>query len=90
MQLFDDVATLTVLLKYHVIPGLSLEARDFRDSQLYDTLLTDKKKNKYPVQYDVEKEIDLKSIRDGTISSEKIYRIVPSGGKAAKVCCSFC
>lgn len=48
-ELFDDSATLTVILKYHVLPGISLEKSEFRDGQLYATLLTDKKKNKYTV-----------------------------------------
>lgn len=67
-ELFNDVITLTIVLKYHVIPGLSLEKEDFKDGQPYYTLLTDKHKNKYTIEFDYEKEIDLKSLKlDGSL-----------------------
>lgn len=92
LQLFDDVVTLTIILKYHVIPGLSLEFEDFKDGQPYYTLLTDKKKNKYVVEFDFEKEIDLKSLKlDGSLedATSRDYFIVPSGGDEAEVCYNF-
>lgn len=49
-ELFAEVAALSVVLKYHVIPGRNLEKSDFKDDQPYVTLLTDKKKNKYEVR----------------------------------------
>ena len=87
-ELFDDVNALTVILKYHVIPGLSLEKRDFRDGQLYDTLLTDSKHKKYQVQFNYDKQIDITSLKaSGELASAvtPIYQIIPSGGKAAKI-----
>ena len=82
--------TLTIILKYHVIPGLSLERADFKDTQPYDTLLTDKKGNNYPVIYNYDKSIDLTALKSsGNLASATsgIYQIVPSGGKAAKASC---
>jgi hypothetical protein len=67
---------------------LSLEKEDFKDGQPYYTLLTDKRKNKYVVQFDYEKEIDIKSLKvDGSLedATERNYFIVPSGGEAAEV-----
>jgi hypothetical protein len=80
--------TLTLVLKYHVIPGLSLEKEDFKDGQPYDTLLTDKHHNKYAVEYDAKKVVDLKGLKlegDLTASTAYKYAIIPSGGLPAKV-----
>jgi hypothetical protein len=67
---------------------LSLEKADFRDGQPYDTLLTDTHKNKYPVVFDYNKEIDLKELKlEGSLENATTarYAIIPSGGVRAKI-----
>lgn len=84
-QLFDDVVTLTAILKYHVIPGLSLSQGDFRDGQTYPTLLSGKQ-GPYTVEYASRTVYSLENAKDdpGNFESE-LAAIVPSGGKPAKI-----
>ena len=79
MQLLEDVAALTVLLEYHVIPGRSLEKDEFKDGQRYDTLLEDKKKVAEQVEFDYKKEI---SAKEGT---ENVYYILATGGPKVEI-----
>ena len=67
---------------------MSLEKEDFKDGQPYDTLLTDKHHNKYTVEFDYKKEVDLKELKDeGNLetATTKKYYIIPSGGDMAKI-----
>jgi hypothetical protein len=58
------------------------------DSQPYYTLLTDKHKNKYTVEFDLNKEIDLKELKaEGSLAkaTSREYFIIPSGGPPAEI-----
>lgn len=87
-QLLNDVATLTVILKYHVIPGLTLAKANLVDGQFYDTLLTDSHHNIYQLEYVWTKTIDLVNLKlngDLAAATSYTYKVVPSGGAAAKI-----
>jgi len=87
-ELFSDPVSLTVLLKYHVVPGLSLTKADLMDTQAYDTLLVDKKDTTYQITYDTYKEIKLKEAAANnnlTQFTTPKYYMIPSGGKKAKI-----
>jgi len=86
--LLNDVATLTVILKYHVIPGLTLAKANLVDGQFYDTLLTDSHHNIYQLEYTWTKTIDLNALKmnyDVAAATTYTYKVVPSGGAAAKI-----
>ena len=90
-DLLEDAMATSMLLQAHIIPGLSLDKADFRDHQLYDTLLVDTKGRAAQVQFDYGVAYDQAALKaQGGLAAargaaERRYSIVPSGGDPARV-----
>lgn len=79
------MTTLTVILKYHVIPGLTLLKADLVNGQYYDTLLTDSKKNTYQVLYSYTTTTNLETLKvNYDVAAATSYSYTINGAKVSR------